>query len=60
MVKVFCPAGVLGVSSTGLVVIKLLQERNGQKKTTNLQSLSILKQKGKVNVYIENECSNTG
>ena len=42
------PAFVLWVSSAGPVVIKLLQERNGQKKSTNLQSLVILKQKIKV------------
>ena len=44
MVKVSCPAGVRWVSSTGPVIIKLLQEKNEQKKTTNLQSLVILKQ----------------
>ena len=48
MGKVSCPAGVLLVSSAGLVVIKLLQERNEQKKTTNLQSILILKQKRKI------------
>ena len=60
MVKVSRPAGVLWLSSAGPVVIKLLQERNRQKKTTNLQSLVILKQKMKVKEDIENKCTNTG
>ena len=60
MVKVSRLAGVLWVGSAGPVVIKLLQKRNMQKKTTNLQSLVILKQKKKVKEDIENECSNTG
>ena len=60
MVKVSRPAGVLLVNSPGPVVIKLLQERNGQKKSTNLQSLVILKQKRIVKENIENECTNTG
>ena len=38
-----CP-GVLWVKSTGPLVIKLLQQRNGQKKRTNLQLLVIFKQ----------------
>ena len=59
MMKVSRPAGVLWLSSAGLVVIKLLQERNGQK-TTNLQSLVILKQKRMIKEDIENECTNTG
>ena len=58
MMKVSRPAGVLWLSSAGLVVIKLLQERNRQK-TTNLQSL-ILKQKRMIKEDIENECTNTG
>ena len=60
MVKVSRPAGVLWLSSAGPVVIKLLHERNRQKKTTNLQSLVILKQKMKVKEDIENKCTNTG
>ena len=60
MVKVSRPAGVLWLSSAGPVVIKLLQERNRQKNTTNLQSLVILKQKMKVKEDIENKCINTG
>ena len=60
MVKVSRPAGVLWLSSAGPVVIKLLQERNRQKKTTNLQSLVILKQKMKVKEDIGNKCTNTG
>ena len=59
MMKVSRPAGVLWLSSAGLVVIKLLQERNRQK-TTNLQSLVILKQKRMIKEDIENECTNTG
>ena len=58
MVKVSRPADVLWVSSAGPVVIKLLQERNGQKMTTNLQSIVILKQK-KVKGNIGNGCTNT-
>ena len=59
MMKVSRPARVLWLSSAGLVVIKLLQERNRQK-TTNLQSLVILKQKRMIKEDIENECTNTG
>ena len=59
MMKVSRPAGVLWLGSAGLVIIKLLQERNGQK-TTNLQSLVILKQKRMIKEDIENECTNTG
>ena len=60
MVKVSRLAGVLWVSSAGPFVIKLLQKRNMQMKTTNLQSFVILKQKKKVKEDIGNECSNTG
>ena len=60
MVKVSWPAAVLWVSSADPVNIRLLQERNEQKKTTNLQSLVILKQKRKVKEDIEKECTNTG
>ena len=60
MVKISRPAGVLRVSSAGPVVIKLLPERNGQKKPTNLKSLVTLKQKRKVNKDIEYKCINTG
>ena len=56
MMKVSRPTGVLWVSSAGPVVTKLLQERNGQKKATNLESLVIL---GKVKEDLENECTNT-
>ena len=59
MVKVSCPAGVLWMNSAGPVVIKLLQERNGQKATTSLQLLVILKQKRMLKDNIENECTNT-
>ena len=61
MVKVSRPAGVLWVSSAGLVVIviKLLQEKNVLKKTTNLQSLVILQEEEKVKEDIEKECTNT-
>ena len=60
MVKVSCPAGVLWMNSAGPVVIKLLQERNGQKATTSLQQLLvILKQKRMLKDNIENECTNT-
>ena len=58
MVKGSRPAGVLWVSSAGPVVIKLLLERNGQRKTTNMESLVILNQKRKVKEDIENECTN--
>ena len=58
MMKVSRPAGVLWLSSAGLVVIKLLQEN--RQKTTNLQSLVILKQKRMIKEDIENECTNTG
>ena len=60
MVKVSRPAGGLWVSSAGLVIIKPLQERNGRNMTTDLQTVVILKQKRKVKVDIENECTNTG
>ena len=60
MVKISHPAGVLWVSSAGPIVIKLLLERNGQKKTANLPSLVTLKQKRKVKEDIENKCTNTG
>ena len=60
MAKVSQSAGVLRVSSAGPVVIKLLQDRNTQKKTKNLESLVILKQKKKFKEDIENECTNTG
>ena len=56
MMKVSRPTGVLWVSSAGPVVTKLLQERNGQKKATNLESLVIL---GKVKEDLENEYTNT-
>ena len=36
MVKVSCPVGVLWVSKADPVAIKLLQERNGQKKTKKI------------------------
>ena len=54
------PRKHLRLSSAGPIVIKLLQEINGQKKTKNLQSLVILKQKRKVKEDIENQCINTG
>ena len=60
MVKISCPAGLLWMNSAGPVVIKLLQERNGQKTTTSLQSLVILTQKRMLKDDIENECTNTG
>ena len=60
MVKVSRPAGGLWVSSAGLVIIKSPQERNGQNMTTDMQTVVILKQKRKVKVDIENECTNTG
>ena len=59
MVKVSRPS-VSCVSSADPVLIKLMQERNGQKKTTNLQSLVTLKQKWKVKEDIEHKCINTG
>ena len=56
IVKVSCSAGVLRVSSVGLVVIKLLLERNEQKRKTKLPYLVTYKQRKKVNKDIENEC----
>ena len=48
------------MSSTDSNIIKILQDRNGQKKTTYIQLLVILKQKRNVKEDTESECIKTG